>query len=237
MRKVADMETDEPRGALRITCPQSLGQEVLMPAVTEYLRRYPHTTIDLKLSSDKLNLVEERIDLAVRIAYQLDPGLIARPLGTCRSVLCASPSYLGTNGHPCTPEELARHNCLTHVHQGKAVWTFEQRGEALNVHVSGNLSANESAPLQSAAVQGIGIAILPLFSAAPVIEAGRLIPLLPHYKPQDMGIYAVYTSREHLSATLRTMVDFLTEWFEPPCRLAPRERRNRPGRRHGAPER
>jgi DNA-binding transcriptional LysR family regulator len=214
MPLAADTQSNEPHGMLRITCSQPLGQAVLIPAVAEYLRRYPRTAIDLQISNQAVNLVEERIDLAIRVTNQLDPNLIARPLGTCASVICASPAYLKTHGTPRRAEDLAQHNCLTYSYFGKSIWAFEYKGEPLGIPVSGNLSANESVVLLQAAVEGVGITMPPLFLAAPLIAAGALTVLLPHYRAQGMGIHAVYTSRQHQSATLRTMIDFLAEWFE-----------------------
>lgn len=214
MPLASDAEPDAPRGMLRIACSQSLGQATLAPAVAEYLRRYPHTAIDLQISNQAVNLVEERIDLAIRITNQLDPNLIARPLATCASVVCASPSYLAAHGTPRRAEDLVLHNCLTYSYFGKSLWVFEQEGEPLSIPVSGNLSANESVVLLRAAVQGVGITMQPLFSAAPLMATGELVNLLPRHQPQDMGIHAIYTSRQHQSSTLRTMLDFLAEWFK-----------------------
>ncbi|WP_205858771.1 substrate binding domain-containing protein, partial [Pseudomonas viridiflava] len=92
----------------------SLAQAVLAPAVTAYLQRYPGTSVDLLIGNQAVDLVGERIDLAIRITNQLDPNLIARPLGTCDSVVCASPGYLATHGTPARPQELSSHNCLTY---------------------------------------------------------------------------------------------------------------------------
>ena len=213
MPMVADPQTDEPRGMLRIACSQSLGQQMLAPALADYLQRYPRTAVDLQIANQTVNLVEERIDLAIRITNHLDPNLIARPLANCPSVVCASPEYLGARGKPRRAEDLALHNCLTYSYFGKSLWVFDYEGEPLNIPVSGNLSANESTVLLEAAVHGVGITMQPVFAAAPLIAAGKLVSLLPLYRPQDMGIHAVYTSRQHLPATLRTMLDFLAAWF------------------------
>ncbi|WP_206019464.1 substrate binding domain-containing protein, partial [Pseudomonas viridiflava] len=107
MPLAADTQVDEPRGMLRIACSQSLAQAVLAPAVTAYLQRYPGTSVDLLIGNQAVDLVGERIDLAIRITNQLDPNLIARPLGTCDSVVCASPDYLATHGTPLRPQELS----------------------------------------------------------------------------------------------------------------------------------
>lgn len=210
----ADSEADAPHGMLRITCSQPLGQSILASAVAQYLRRYPRTAIDLQISGKAVNLVEERIDLAIRITNSLDPNLIARPLANCASVVCASPAYIALHGSPQAAEDLTRHNCLTYSYFGKSLWEFQYNDAPLSIPVSGNLTANESVVLLHATLQGVGISMQPLFMAAPLIASGQLVNLLPCYQPQAMGIHAVYSSRQHMPATLRTMLDFLVEWFQ-----------------------
>ncbi|CNH51683.1 LysR family transcriptional regulator [Yersinia pekkanenii] len=213
MGVVEGQGSDELRGLLRISCSQSLGQSALVIAVTDYLSRYPQVAVDLQMNNRAINLVAERIDLALRITNELDPNLIARPLSTCHSVVCASPSYLSVRGIPKAPHDLAVHNCLTYSYFGKSLWHFDQHGVKSSTAVSGNLSANESVVLLSGALKGAGITLQPSYSAAPYIASGELIKLLPDYQPQAMGIYGIYTSRRQMPATLRTMLDFLVEWF------------------------
>lgn len=213
MDAVAGQESDDLRGLLRISCSQSLGQSALVIAVTDYLRQYPQVAVDLQMNNRAVNLVEERIDLALRITNELDPNLIARPLAICHSVVCASPAYLAAKGTPKDPPDLAVHNCLTYSYFGKSLWHFDQQGVKSSVAVGGNLSANESVVLLSGALEGAGIALQPSYSAAPYIARGELIKLLPDYQPQAMGIYGIYTSRRQMPATLRTMLDFLVAWF------------------------
>jgi len=213
MPVAADLPSDVPQGLLRLSCAQSLAQDVLAPAVAAYLRQYPLTAVDLSISSHTVNLVEERIDLAVRITNDLDPNLIARPLGHCGSLVCASPSYLAERGTPRLPQDLAHHNCLTYSYFGKSLWQFEQKGRQIAVPVGGNLSANESSVLLTAALEGTGIVMQPEYSAAPLVASGRLVALLPDWQPQAMGVYGVYSSRRQMPASLRAMLDFLAARF------------------------
>jgi len=206
-------QSDELRGLLRITCSQSSGQTALVGAVAQYLKRHPQVAVDLQMNNRTVNLVEERIDLALRITNELDPNLIARPLSSCASVVCASPAYLAAHGTPRHPQDLALHNCLTYSYFGKSLWHFDLQGVKSAVAVSGNLSANESVVLMAGTVQGAGISMQPYYSAAPLLGSGELIELMPDYRPQSMGIYGIYTSRRQMPATLRTMLDFLVEWF------------------------
>jgi len=203
----------QPQDKLRMACSQSLGQAELAAAVAEYLRRHPGTTVDLQVGHETVNLVKERIDLAIRITNQLDPNLMARPLATCDSVVCAAPGYLATRGMPRRAEELSLHNCLTYTFIGKSLWQFEHEGELLAVPVSGNLSANDSVVLLHAAAAGAGITLQPRYSAAPLVVAGKLVALLPRYQPQQMGVHGIYASHQHMPAALLTMLDFLVEWF------------------------
>ncbi|HGM6989052.1 TPA: LysR family transcriptional regulator [Serratia marcescens] len=210
---VEEGQSDELRGLLRITCSQSLGQTALVGAVAQYLKRHPQVVVDLQMNNRAVNLVEERIDLALRITNELDPNLIARPLSTCASVVCAAPAYLAAHGTPRQPQDLALHNCLTYSYFGKSLWHFDAQGVKSAVAVSGNLSANESVVLMAGTVQGAGISMQPYYSAAPLLASGELVELLPDYRPQSMGIYGIYTSRRQMPATLRTMLDFLVGWF------------------------
>jgi len=212
---VAADDADAPQGLLRIACSQSLAQAQVASAVTGYLARYPRTAIDLQVNNRAVNLVEERIDLALRITNALEPNLIARQLGWCDSVVCAAPAYLAARGTPRQPGDLATHNCLTYSYFGKSLWQFTGADdEVLTVPVSGNLSANDDLVLLKAAGEGAGIALQPLYSAAPLIADGRLMALLPDCAPQRMGIYGIYTSRQHMPPALRAMLDFLVGWFD-----------------------
>jgi DNA-binding transcriptional LysR family regulator len=126
--------------------------------------------------------------------------------------VCAAPDYLREHGTPTQAEQLALHNCLTHSYYG-SVWLLERDGMPVNIAVKGNISANDATSLVQAALAGAGITMLPTYLAAPFIQSGRLIALLPEYHPQEFGIFGVYASRKHMPATLRTMLDFLAERF------------------------
>jgi DNA-binding transcriptional LysR family regulator len=207
-------DPDAPHGLLRIASSHSLAQTALAGAVADFLRRYPRTAIDLQVDNRAVNLVKQRIDLAIRITNGLEPNMIARRLGDCDSVVVAAPSYLAGRPAPQQPGDLAQHNCLTYSYFGKSVWRFEPADEpALQVPVSGNLSANESMALLAATVEGAGVALQPRFAAAPLLRAGQLVELLPAWRPQRMGIYGIYTSREHMPPALRAMLDHLLDWF------------------------
>lgn len=215
MRAAVAAPEGAPRGLLRITVSTSFAQAQLARAVAAYVERYPGVAVDLVVLDRAVNLVDERIDLAIRITNDLDPNLIARRLTVCRSVVCASPTYLQHRAAPRRIEELSLHNCLTHSYYGKSLWHFEHDGAPVSVAVSGNITANESTSILEAALCGAGVAMLPTYLAAPVIRAGHLVALLPDTKPRDLSIHAVYASRKHMPAALRTMLDFLADEFAP----------------------
>lgn len=213
MQAAVDAPTDAPRGLLRISVSTSFGQAQLATAVTDYVRLYPQVSIDLQMLDRTVNLVDERIDLAIRTSNDLDPNLIARKLTVCRSVLCASPAYLRERPAPQQVDELSRHNCLTHSYYGKSLWHFTLHGEDVSVPVQGNISANEASTLLSATLAGAGVSLLPSYQAGVYVQRGELVRLLPEAEPRLMNIYAVYASRKHMPATLRSMLDFLVERF------------------------
>ncbi len=206
-------DNPEPHGVLRVTASVSFGQSHLAAAVAGFVQRYPLTRVELLLVDRMVNLVEERVDVAVRISRAIDPNLIARPLAQCHSVLCASPTYLAARGTPATADALAAHNCLTHHYVGKSVWQLQRDGRTASVAVSGNISANEASLLVEAVRAGAGIAMLPMYQIGPLLDSGELVQVLPEYELEAMGLYAVYASRRQLPALMRSFLDFLVERF------------------------
>lgn len=217
-----ELATDnpEPHGLLRVTASVSFGQNHLAAAVAEFVKRHPLTRVELLLVDRVVNVVEERVDIAVRISRAIDPSLIARPLGQCRSVLCAAPSYLAERGTPTTADALAAHNCLTHHYVGKSVWHLQRDGRKIAVAVGGNISANEASLLLEAVRAGAGIAMLPMYQIAPLLHAGELVAVLPDHEVELLGLYAVYASRRQLPTIMRSFLDFLVERFASPAFLA-----------------
>jgi DNA-binding transcriptional LysR family regulator len=211
MQSVSRHEDAAPRGTLRIACSQSLAQAWLVHALDEFIRLYPQVSVDLLVGSQAVNLVEARIDLALRITNQLDPNLIARQLAVCRSVVCATPAYLARHGTPQRPEDLAQHNCLSYAYFGRSIWEFSRAGEPHAVAVSGNLSANETMVLLEAALADTGISLQPRYSVSAQLRSGALVQLLPGYEPQQLGVHALYGTRRQMPPALRALLDFLIE--------------------------
>lgn len=220
-----------PRGLLRISCSQFLAHQILAPVVQQYLASYPQASVNFHVSSQTVDLVAERIDLAIRITNELDPNLIARRLGECESVVCAAPSYLAARAAVLHPEDLTQHNCLTYSYFGDVMWRFyktdvgakqaqalnsdpkSNQGQAFNVPVNGNFSANDSMVVLNATLAGEGIAMQPVWAAKPYLDSGQLVPLLTEFKPLSLGVYGVYQSRKHMQPALRVMMDMLVAYF------------------------
>ncbi|ADL55505.1 LysR family transcriptional regulator [Gallionella capsiferriformans] len=213
MTDVSGRDNSAPKGPLRITTSMSFGMAHLAAAVTDYLKLYPQVSVDMLMVDRSVNLIEERIDLAIRISGELDPNLVTRRLAPCRSVVCASPDYLRRYGTPASPADLTRHNCLTYSNFGKGQWRFARAGQEIEVPVSGNLSANEATVLTQAALAGAGLALQPTYLAGPLIRSGQLSAVLPEWEPPELGICGVYVSRRHMPATLRTLIDFLVQRY------------------------
>ena len=203
----------ELRGQLRLTCSMSFAYAQLAAAIAQFLALHPQLKIDLNVSEGALNLVEARIDLAIRISSEPDPMLIGRPLARCDSVLVAAPAYLAAHGQPQTPDELTRHRCLSYANFGKSVWHFACGDESVQVRVASHFSANEATALLQAALAGGGIALQPTYLASPHLASGALQAVLPAWAVPAMTIYALYPSRRHLSPAVRALLDFLVQRF------------------------
>ncbi len=210
--QIAGQQTGAPRGELKVTVPLSYGQHRLAPLIAEYARHYPQVRVNIALSDRKVDLVEEGFDLAIRIGSLPQSDLIARKIGGARNYVCAAPSYLAAAGTPATPAELAHHPCLGYTLTGTGTeWRLEGPDGVVSVPVSGPIRADNGDMLRLAAVHGCGIIFQPQFIVAGDLAAGRLVRILPEWQSGELGIYAVYPSRKHLSAKVRTFVDFLAQ--------------------------
>ena len=215
VEQVVGQRDTEPHGLIRLLAGPAFGQTHLSAIVVDYLARYPRMRIDLVLGDENLDLIGERIDLAVRITNELDPALISRKLSTCRTVLCGTPEYLAKAGAPRTPEDLAQHNCLAYSLVEKSQWSFLRGGDERLVQVGGSFSANDVLALVQAVRAGGGLALLPNYVVAPMLHRGELVAVLPDWQPAALGIYGVYVSRRHQPASLRTLLEFLASRLGP----------------------
>lgn len=201
------------RGQLRVTCSVSFAYAEMAAAIADFLALHPQLMIDLNASEGALNLVEARIDLAIRISAEPDPALLGRVLAPCASVLVASPDYLARYGRPQRPEDLLTHRCLSYANFGKSVWKLQRHDEHAEVRVVSHFSANEATALLRATVAGGGIAMQPTYLTQSHLADGSLEAVLPQWQLPMMSIYALYPSRKHLAPAVRQLMDFLVERF------------------------
>ena len=205
-----------PRGQLRVNLPMSFGLAYVTPLLPELLSKYPELHIDLTFNDRRVDLLEEDVDVAIRIGELADSTLTGRRLAPARFITCASEAYLRKAGVPLKPSDLQQHECLIYKYLPEPfLWRYEGPGGPWSVKVSGRLHANNGEALRDAAVAGHGVVRSPSFIVGPDIAAGRLVPILEAYEPASFGIYAVYPAQRYLTPKLRAFIDFLVERFGP----------------------
>ena len=206
---VAGALQSTPRGTLRVYTATHIVQFVA-PVITEFLAAYPDVKVDLSMGERTIDLIEEGFDVAIRLTPPPDSSLIVRGLATWRHVLCCSQAYVEKLGRPEQLSELAERNCLRHVNYPYDEWRFvDRKGAPASVRVSGRLISNSGETLRRAALEGVGIVLAPGFLLHDDLESGRLVRLLPEYRPVEFSMNAVYPHRHHLSAKVRTFIDRL----------------------------
>jgi DNA-binding transcriptional LysR family regulator len=210
---------DVPRGTLRITAAVTFAQVNLVPLLPELARRYPSLGFELVLTDKLLDLVEERIDVGVRLGRLADSSLVAHRLCDMVYVVCASPAYLRRAGHPRTPHDLERHECLRYPVQGYgARWRFRRGDEApFEVPVRGRVVATNGVALRQCAVAGMGVLMLPRWNVADELRSGALVELLGDWSATasefDTAAWMLWPSRSYLPRKVRVLADFLKEKF------------------------
>jgi DNA-binding transcriptional LysR family regulator len=204
----------EPKGKIRITTPVAFAQSQLTRLIAVFLARYPKTEIELIVADKTLNLIEARIDLAIRISNEIDQGLIAKRIGVAKSVIVATPEYIRKHGAPKAIEDLSHHNCLTHSYVGNAKWEFTKGRKTQTVPVKGNLYSNETTILLEGVLNHVGISMLPHFLVNRYIAEGTVMSLLNEWRAYEIGIYGVYVSRKYVPSAMRAFIDFLVEEIE-----------------------
>jgi DNA-binding transcriptional LysR family regulator len=200
-----------------VTAPVAFSTLHVAPALSEFLARYHQVRIELTLSDRFVDLAQEGFDLAIRIASELTPNLVARPLAKVHRVVCGSREYFARHPIPATPQDLTGHNCLIYTHGNpRSAWHFTGPQGDLVVPVRGSLTLNDNEALWQAVRGGVGIAMLPTFIVGEDLQAGKLRAVLSDYVPAEKMIYAVYLSNRNLSAKVRVFIDFLVARFQPP---------------------
>jgi DNA-binding transcriptional LysR family regulator len=199
-----------PKGTLKVSASVVFGHLYLAPLLGELLERFPELSIDLSLTNRFVDLVEEGVDLAIRIGSLADSRLIARRLCTNHRVLVASPSYIARWGMPRTPADLSDHQCVIFTGFPKpSEWRLLGPEGLVSVSVAGRVTTNNVETLTSAAKQGLGITVGATLSVGPALLAGELVRVLSDYEFEQTAVFAVYTSARQLSTKIRASVDFL----------------------------
>jgi DNA-binding transcriptional LysR family regulator len=207
-----------PRGTLRLNLPVVFGRMHVAPALPAFLARYPAVDIDMTVTDAFIDLVEDGVDLAVRIGELDDSSLIARRLAPNHRVICASPDYLARAGVPSSPQDLRQHNCLIYKRQPRRTfWRLRNVAGTIEIEVEGTLRANNADALVAAAQGGLGLTIVPVWMVIDEIKSGTLTRVLADYQVSpgalDTSIYAVFPYNRHLSPKVRALVDFFVEHF------------------------
>jgi DNA-binding transcriptional LysR family regulator len=206
---VAQSQQDktELTGIIRISSPIGFSQTMLVDAVSHFIAEHPKVTIDIHACDSFSDLVEKRIDIALRYTNNPDENLIARPLMRIGSAICASEIYLKKHGRPLAPKDLANHNCLVHLSNNH--WQFIKDDNAEEVKVSGPLICNDVTTIVQATINGSGIALLPCDLARLYIAKQELVPILSDYAIASNKLWAVYLSRSYQTPVVRAFIDFV----------------------------
>lgn len=213
--------TGEVIGRLKVNVPFSFGLLHLAPLWPTFMARHPRVVLDVTLSDRFVDLVDEGYDLAVRIARLPASSLVSRQLTTTRMILCASPQYLREHGTPEQPEDLAAHAVISYTLLATGEqWELQGPDGPVSVKVSPRMRTNNGDTCCAAALQHQGIIFQPSFMVAEHLASGALVQVLPGYRSADVGVYAIYPTRKHLTPKVRALIDFLAEALrDPPWRI------------------
>jgi DNA-binding transcriptional LysR family regulator len=209
--------SDAARGVLRVSAPVSLGQLHLARPLASFLQHTPGVQVELLLNDRLVDLVEERVDLALRITKLADSGLIARRLAWVPLQVCASPAYLARHDPPRVPEDLVRHNCLRYsLLRAEHEWRFQGPQGRVALELGGSFETNNGTMLREAAIAGLGLAILPRFMVASALDSGELVAVLNEFAPKPLGLYAVRSGKRAAPPLLKALLEALASAFRDP---------------------
>lgn len=206
-----------PRGRLRVGVPMSYGLIRLNPLICEFQRRYPAISIEVILSDAYMDLVDQGLDVVIRGAAALDDSTLrAKPLCEVRRVLCAAPDYLEEAGQPARPEDLKTHNCLLYsLSSSPRKWFFTREAESVAVELKpASFCANNGIALKQAAVQGLGVILVPKEFVSSELADGTLVKLLPDWQPDPHALFAVYPFHKEQSPKVRLFIEFIVKAFQ-----------------------
>jgi DNA-binding transcriptional LysR family regulator len=209
--RTATGEYAAPKGELVVTAPVVFGRLHIVPVVAEFLAQYPEIDIRLVLTDRVVHMMDEQVDVAVRIGELPDSALMATRVGTVRRVVCASPAYLATHGAPAKPRDLSGHNCITfEVLESKRAWVFETGKSELSVPVHSRLAVNTAEAAIAAAILGVGLIRVLSYQVADAIREQTLRVVLDTFESAPLPISLVHTGQAPLPLKLRAFLDFVT---------------------------
>ncbi len=199
-----------PRGLIRISVPLSFGVKRVMPHLLEFARLYPEVNVDMDYSDRRVNLIEDGIDLSIRITPKLESSDVVRKISHSRLCVIASPDYLARCGIPNHPSELIHHQCLGYtIAGGQQAWQFLVDGKVQSFPLRSQIIANNGEVLTEAAAQGLGITCQPDFIAQPALTAGKVKEILTDFAMHELGTYAMLASNLHIHHRVRVLMDYL----------------------------
>lgn len=202
-----------PRGPLSVNASVGFGEHHILPMIRDFQMQFPEVQLDITLTDDTVDLIRERVDIAIRHGPLRDSSLMARKLGQSRQVVIASPDYVREHGAPKTPDDLLHHNCINfNFRRAVEGWPFRdpKTGKVDVRPVAGGLKASTGSIIRQLCLDGLGIGRVGRFHVEPDIENGRLVVLLEDFNPEDIEeIHAVYAGHEHLAVRIRAFIDFL----------------------------
>jgi DNA-binding transcriptional LysR family regulator len=205
----------KPSGTLRMGCAVVFGRLHVMPRLPRFMARYPEINVDLSMNDGFTDLVEENLDLSIRVGVITDQNLVAKKIGITHRVVVATPEYLKKNGTPKTPRDLTEHSCIVYSRLAAgANWSFDSSSGVINVPVSGRFRVNNTEGVRAAVLQSLGIGFVPEWHFVEnEIAKKKLVVLLKDYQATPQPINAVYPSRRFLSPKVRVMIDYLAQEF------------------------
>lgn len=215
MERQVSSSRSEPKGLLRVNAPLGFGRTHISPAISSFVKRYPEVEVQLHLTDRPINLPDNAIDVAVRFGELPDSRLIARKIAVNRRRLCAAPSYLEAFGHPDTPDDLSRHNCIVLRQNDSAfgIWRLNRGKQTESIKVHGSLSTNDGEVALNWALDGHGILMRAEWNVASYLRTGQLVEILEDYETPPADIYAVYLERLNLSAKVSFFIQHLRDFF------------------------
>ncbi|MCE2871741.1 MAG: LysR family transcriptional regulator [Oxalobacteraceae bacterium] len=206
-------ERQTPRGMIRISLPLTYGLMRVAPLLMEFARRYPEVQLDMDYTDRRVNLIEEAIDLSIRITARLGATEIARRISSSKMSVVASPGYLAEHGTPRHPSELVHHECLSYTTtaESKQTWSFDVNGALTAFPIRARIHSNNGEALNDAVERGLGIALQPDFIIEKALQTGKVVPILANYTLPELGIYAILPSNRQVPHRVRVLMDYLAD--------------------------